>query len=310
MADTIETAREAAVAFDSLVGNTNPPEPTLTVPEPSGDGLVEEMRGTVERDPNAEPTAEEIAASPELDTPGEVLEKLRKAQQDAGKAGYNLGKAREELTEKDQLIASYEARLAALESGQSPSQAEAQSQLVLLSDDQLDAFMGKLDRDWSEKREDPYMKQAAQYAASISVEAVKQLRREMSGVVGGVQDMQFNQRLAELHISRPQFDAVWEDPAYAWGATLTDDARLAALESQAGRSGAQPSQQVAQGQYPSVPGARPTSRVHPRTIETSQAPSQAYNPTTLRTLELDKALESGDRQAAKRAATPLFEALL
>lgn len=315
MADpVIETPEQAQATFKTFIEGEQGEEATATQPEGVADPLVEELRGPeTGEDPNAEPSAEEGSADEEnleLSTSGEIVEKLRKARQEAGTAGYRLNKAREELKSKDELLASYEQRITALESGAAPAPtAESQNEsFALLSDDQLDAFVGEFDAQWAEHREDPYMKQAANYAATFSVEAYKKLRQELLGVAGGVQDMHFDQRLERLNIDRSQFDAVWEEPAYAWGATLNNDQRLAALESQAGLMGSPPSRKGAPTPaVSSVPGAQTTSRVSPHHIETNQAVSQVQNPTRLKEMKLHEALDKGDTKAARAAAAPLFE---
>jgi hypothetical protein len=313
MSDDTMSREDAGVAIEALMGGESPTAPVPIQPEPSGDELVEEMRGPVDG-PNDAPASEEptLEENPGLDTPGEILDKLRKAQQDAGKAGYKVGVERKRAEEAEARAQQLEQRLQALENGQTTAPEAQQAEIQMLDDARLDAFMAALDPRWSENREDPYMKQAAAYAASIAVAAVGTLRGEINGVAGGVQSMQFDQRLERLQISRPQFDAVWQDPDYSWGATLTDDQRLAALESQAGRLGRSPSQAGSPGPMsPSAPGAQPTSRVSPRTIETSQAPTAStQNPVRLRELELQQAIEKGDSRAASSAAAPLFERLM
>lgn len=310
----IKTPEQAREAFGLLMGEA-PTEPAAETPpaaEPSSDPLVNELRGTIQEPNEAEAASEGSQGNePEpLDTPADVLDKLRKANQDAGKAGYQLGQARKELAQKDQQLAQMTARLDALEAGRSVPPAQAEEAITRLSDSQLDGLMSQFDPKWEENREDPYKKSAAEYAANMVMTLYQQVRGELGGIAGGVQDMQFNTRLERLGISRAQFDAVWQDPAYAWGTDLSSDARLAALETQAGTMGTLPPAAAAPTPTSSVPGARPTSRVNPRTIETTQAPSSASNPMRLSELEMNTALEKKDFGAARKAAAPLFERLM
>ena len=300
MSNEPTTQAEASEMFAALAGT----EPPQTVADP----LVEELRGVAEPDPNAAPAVEESTTEDEGPIPADVLVKLRKANEDAGKAGYRLGQERQEKEALAATNAALEARLAALESGTAaPVQHDAGS-ITNISDDQLDAFMGRVDRDWETNREDPYMKRAASYAIDIGVEVLRTAREEMGGVMGGVADMQFNQRLDRLGISRPEFDSIWTDPAYSWGNELSNDGRLAALETQARIPGRGPSPTPAHGS--SAAGAPPTSGVDPRrTVETTQAPGSVQHPQTLSGMRMNTAIAEGDGRAAKAEARNLFAQL-
>lgn len=304
------TKQQASAAFESFIEGTPPPQAPPAEEAPGSDPLVDELRGELPTDPDSAPADPGSEGNPDapsaFDTPGEILTKLQRAQKDAGKAGERLHQAREKLSEKDQQIALLEQRLSALESGAPDPAQPQQPSSVSLSDAQLDDFMASFDKNWAESREDPYKKDAAKYAAEMTLTLWQQMQSQLTQVQGGVLDMQFNGRLESLGISRTQFDALWKEPGYAWGESLTPEQRLAALESQAMTMGHLPSNPA-----PAVPprghGAHPTSSVTPRTIETTQGASSVQNPMTLRTMDLRRAQESGDKAAAKRAATPLWE---
>ena len=121
--------------------------------------------------------------------------------------------------------------------------------------------------------------------------------------------MQFNGRLQSLGISRPQFDAVWNQPGYEWGAQLTNDAKLSALESQVSRMpGSQPANPA--GLPPGQGSAPTTSRVAMnRTIETDQGSGAVHNPSRLTHLKVDQAIDSGDPKQLQAAGDVLFDQL-
>jgi hypothetical protein len=305
MAEPTMSREDASVNFEALMGGESAPA-TPSSSKPFEDGLAAEMRGEGD-DPNAS-TDVEGSQGDALDIAGDVLSKLEKAKQDAGKAGYELGKKRKEVAEKDATIAALNARLDAVERGQSQQapQTPGNNYIPSIEGAELDQFMSQVDPEWDEVRDDPYFIRMAKWMASTTTEAVRAVDRRLEGVAGGVQEMQFNQRLERLGIDRPNFDAIWQDPSFAWGESLTNDQRLAALESQAGRTGSRPSQQPAAGQGQNDAGARPTSRVNPRTIETGHAQGTAQNPLRLQELKLRDAMAQGDKRAASAAATELF----
>ena len=319
MADETMSREEATQAFDALMSQGTEAEYEASLqdqPESSQDELVEEMRGA-DDGANDEPSSEapQTEENAELDTPGELLEKLRKAQKDAGKAGWKVNEERKAREAAESEIQQLRQRLEALESGQPTAQANQQSQaqadIVKLEGSQLDQFMSHFDDNWEENKDDPYLGKAGQYAANIVMSAVQSLRQEMAGVMGGVQNMQFNQRLEKLGIDRAQFDSVRQDPAYSWGSELSDEKFLAALETQAGRMGSSPSQHGVPSQGgPSAQGAQPTSRVNPRTIETSQPSSAGSNPIRMRDLRIQEAMKKGDTASAQEEARALFGQLM
>ena len=308
--NTTPAAPEATVDPAALVGalmGETPAQPEMGAP--GGDPLVAELRGEVSpADPGVDPigdTPESDEVAPEdTDVTGDTLEKLARAQSDAGKAGERLGKERKEWAEERALL---EARLNALETGQTPApQQTADVRPETLDATQVAAFMGSLD-DTFESTKDEFVTKAE--AASIGVNAAYQALQAMQGQVGGVtgsvHEMQFDQKLGQLGVSRADFNAIWDDPSRAWGQTLSDDQRLEALQTEARTTGSRPSQAAVN--TPQA-GAPTTSRVDPRKmIETNQGAGSAQNPRRMGLRDLDESIAKGDIGAAKRAAAPLFE---
>lgn len=305
-AEQAELEAEGQALFDQFLGDA-----PAANPEPSQAGPADDEAGDDESNATPAEGSDEGDAA-DADPTSDVLEKLRRAQKDAGKAGYQLGQERQKNAELTQQLDQLQSRLAALEGGQQPQQQpqqqQAQPQPQRVPPETIDAYMAQRDPNWAENKEDPYMRAAAEYAIQIGADLAQTLREEYSPLAQEVQDVKFNGRLERLGISRDQFDAIWQDPAYSWGQALTNDQRLAALESQARIPGSRPS--AAPGPDPSA-GAPTTSRVDPRrTIETDQSQGTVNNPTRLSQLKLEKALDEGDMRTAKDAAAPLFKQLM
>lgn len=312
----VEPAFDATKAFDQLISGADASGPLVKAAPaaaPSGDPLVEQLRGDVPpadvvADPPGDATAPNEGAGEDTDVAPDVFTKLRKANKDAGTARNKLGDERKEWAEER---AQLTARLTALETGRPPTQQPKQDDVPIevLSGEQVATFMGSIDSTFEATKDDfVTKKEAAAIGVNAAFQALQAARGEIGSVAGVVQSTRFDQELGQLGIERSQFDTIWNEPGYAWGANLSDDQRLAALKSQAGISGSRPSQAAGQ---PPQPERLPHPGVDPRKhIETSQSPGSAQNPTSLRGMSMHKALNEGNMGAASRAATPLFEQLL
>lgn len=284
-----------------------------------GDPLVEELRGDVtpsEPDATADGSTGQAPVQDGETAQDRVMARLKA---DYKTASERLGDERQARKTAEDERDEFRQRLEALEQGARqpqprPDQQQANIPLELLSKEQVAHLGAQLDAEFEATAGDFVTKQEAMaLAGNAALQAIRLMQNELGSVNQTVQEAQFNQRLAALGIQRSDFDATWEDPAYkSWGENLSDDQRLAALETQATMSGVGPSTPAGQ---PPQAGAPTTSRVDPRrTIETNQGAGSAQNPQHLSRRTLGQALahgrETGDFSAARDAATPLFDQLI
>lgn len=317
MSDPKASGVDIDAAFEAFVdGQAQVPSssPSQSETEPGSDPLVVELNGGQPSDAGADPSdpapSEPSVDSGQVALPGdEVYEQLRRARQDHRNTADNLHEERQRNEGLQAQVEFLSTQMAALQNGQPPVQpnpVDAQP-VAQVTDQQLDAFMQQVDPNWGENSQDPLARLAARYAVMISREGVQYTQQMYQGLQSRVEDSQFSLRLQGLGIDRTQFDQIWAQPGREWAQALTNDQKLAALESEVARMpGGRPSAPApnrAPGGAPTAPSVDPRTHVeqdHGGHAGTTTTPTQQAG------ARMQEALRRGDTQAVNQAAESLF----
>ena len=268
----------------------------------SDDGLRDfaDFEQEIQAEPET-PKAEAEGESTEGETDlAALLERLDHKERDlsrkAGEADY-WRKEAERLRES---------RQKGSEQPEQPQQAQEYKPFKATPED-VDRFMAQYDPEWETNKGDDISRQIAQTSYDIAVNAVSGVMEYVKGLEKSVQEMQFGSQLGELGIDRETFREIVSDPRVAWLQKLSSQEQLEAIAQMRGLSGGRPSQATAQ--EPSAAGARTTSRARHH-VEVGMGADNFQDPVTRNLSDLRSAHDKGDKNAARKAARPLWEQFL
>jgi len=250
-------------------------EPTADSPETS------QAPDESEQDDGTAPAETEVTANELKKVLDQLKETQRSRDQQAGRAGH-LEQRLKELEQR-------------LQDNQQPQQQEQQAyQPLKAKPEDVDAFMSQYRDDWSEMRDDDYMRETAQMSYDMALNVAHGMHQELQKVQTELEGLRFERKLESSGLDSQTFEQIVQEFPSLQNLSQQEQFEIVKRMGKSFGSGGQPAP---------AQGARATQ---PR-IETPMGGGSTQNPQARSLQSLQQARQQGDMDAEKKAMKPIWQ---